>query len=143
MEELAFYPYQKLHKYPGMMPLDVAIWERFIANNPSAFDACAYNVAVGEGTPHDTVVNKESGGDINRLYQRKIDVVAKAKGGFVVIEIKPRASTSVFGQVKGYARLFARDYPNAGTVDTLVITDELLPEMEFLAKEEKVLVLVA
>lgn len=126
-----------------MMPLDIAIWERFIEANPSAFDEVAYNVAVGGGTEMNTVVNPESGGDINRLYQRKIDVIGKVKEGFVITEIKPRATTSAVGQVKGYKSLFIRDFKPSGIIDTLVITDELMPDIEFLAKEEGVKILVA
>ena len=143
MDGIIFVPYERRFKYPGMMPLDQAIWERFIAANPGAFDEVAYNVAVGGGTPLDTVVRPETGGDINRLYQRKIDVVGKVKGGFVIAELKPRATTSAVGQVKGYKSLFIRDFNPTGAVDTLVITDQLMPDIEFLAKEEGVKVIVA
>ena len=143
MEELVFIPYGKRYKYAGMAPLDRAIWERFIEQNPAAFFEVAYNVAVGAGTALDTVVNKETGGDINRLYQRKIDVVAKAKDGLVIIEIKPRATTSAVGQVKGYKRLFERDFMLTENIGTLILTDELMPDVEFVAKEEGVTILVA
>lgn len=143
MEDLIFLPYEKRYKYPGMAPLDVQIWERFIEQNPAAFDEVAYNVAVGGGTPLDTVVNTNTGGDINRLYQRKIDVVGKVAAGYVITEIKPRATTSAIGQVKGYATLFIRDFAPSGVVDALVITDSLMPDIEFLAKQENVKILVA
>lgn len=143
LSDVAFVPYGKRYKYPGMMPLDEAIWERFIAENPSAFDECAYNVAVGGGTEMDTIVNPTTGGDVNRLYQRKIDVIGKVAGGYIITEIKPRATTSAVGQVKGYKRLFERDMNPDGFVDALVITDQLMPDIEFLAKEEGVKIIVA
>lgn len=140
---VVFIPYEKRYQYPGMAPLDKAIWERFITENPAAFEEVAYNVAVGGGTPLDTVVNADSGGDINRLYQRKIDVVGRVQGLYHIIELKPRATTSAVGQVKGYKRLFERDFGITAPVGAVVITDELMPDIEFLAKEEHVLVLVA
>lgn len=143
MDELIFVPYEKRYKYPGMAPKDVAIWERFITANPAAFFECAYNVAVGNGTPHDTVVNADTGGDINRLYQRKIDVIARAKDALWIIELKPRATTSAIGQVNGYATLFVRDFNPTEPVRTMVITDELMPDMEYLSKETGVPVKVA
>lgn len=143
MEEIQWLPYQSRNKYPGMAPLDQEIWERFIQANPSAFEEVAYNVAVGEGTPHDTVVSKETGGDINRLYQRKIDVIGKTKNNFVIVEIGPRATTAKIGQVQGYTALFKRDFSPTLPVASLVLTDELMPEMEFLGKEQNVGVLVA
>ncbi len=140
---LDFVPFELRYKYPHMMPLDVAIWERFIRENPAAFEEVAYDVAVGEGTPHDTIVNSETGGDINRLYQRKIDVVAKAGDQLFIIEVKPRASTAAIGQVKGYARLFKRDFPALPEPRPMILTDEMLPEMQFLATEEGVPILLA
>ena len=143
MNDLIFVPYEKRYKYPGMMPLDKAIWERFIEQNPAAFIECAYNIAVGGGTEMDTVVNPASGGDINKLYQRKIDVVARAAAGLVIIELKPRATTSSIGQVKGYLTLFKRDFSPTEKLAAMVITDNIMPDMEFLAKEESVTVMLA
>jgi hypothetical protein len=125
-----------------MAKLDADIWERFIAAHPDYFDRCAYNVAVGEGTPHDTMVNGETGGDINRLYQRKIDVVGDKGGNYVVVEVKPRASTAAIGQVKGYAKLFARDAEISAPIKKLILTNELLPEMAELAADDGVDILV-
>lgn len=143
MEPIEWVKYEKRNKYAGMMPLDVEIWERFIEKNPSAFDAVAYNVAVGEGTPLNTVVSEDTGGDINRLYQRKIDVVGKAGSSIVIVEIGPHATTAKIGQVQGYAMLFKRDYDQKIPVDAVVLTDFLMPEMEFLAKAQNVGVIVA
>ncbi len=138
MPPLDFMPYELRYKYPHMAPADKAIWERFIVANPSAFDSVAYDVPVGIGTDMDTVVNPETGGDINKLYQRKIDVVAVKDGKLFVVELKPRASTAALGQVQGYVVLFKRDYQVGVPVNPVVITDELLPDMEFLAKDAKV-----
>lgn len=143
VDGLVFVKYEKRSKYPGMAPLDVQIWNRFIDQNPNAFDEVAYHVAVGGGTEMDTVVNPATGGDVNRLYQRKIDVVGKVVGGFIITEIKPRATTSAVGQVKGYQKLFVRDLNPDGFVEALIITDQLMPDIEFLSKEEGVKIIVA
>lgn len=143
MSVLEFVPYEKRYKYPGMAPLDKEIWERFILAHPSAFSRCAYHVAVGGGTEMDTNVNAQGGGDVNKLYQRKIDVVGETPEALVVVEVKPRASTSAIGQVKGYVRLLARDYEINQPIRAVVLTDELLPDVEFIAKEEGVQILVA
>jgi len=143
MARLDFVPYEKRYKYPGMAPLDKEIWERFVENNPLAFEKVAYHVPVGGGTVMDTVVNPETGGDVNKIYQRKIDVVGFNPGRITVVEVKPRASTSAIGQVEGYASLLVRDYDVNEQVHSIIITDELLPDVEFLAKEKGVKLLVA
>lgn len=137
-----FIAYGVLHKYPHMAPLDTEIWRRYIVANPTAFDAVAYDVAVGAGALFDTVVHRETGADVGRIYQRRIDVVARKGGQYFVIEVKPRAATSSLGQVKGYARLAVRDFPEIGSPIMMVVTDQMLPEMEYLAKEEGVIVVV-
>lgn len=133
-----FGPYVAQNRYPHMGMIDAQIWTRYIMQNPGAWDSVAYDVPCGEGTPHDTVVNAATGGDINRLYQRRIDVVAVTERAIWIIEIKPRASTASIGQVKAYAKLFKRDYAPTLPVLPLIITDELLPEMELLAQGEGV-----
>lgn len=143
MVDVTFVPYGKRYKYPGMMPRDREIWERFIEQNPNAFEEVAYNVHIGGGTEHDTVVNPESGGDINPLYQKKIDVLGKTNIGFVIMEIGPRAATGKIGQVKGYRSVFMRDFKPDVPVEAVVLTDELLPDVEFVAREEKINVIIA
>ncbi len=138
MDTPSWLPYEKRYHYPGMAPLDRNIWERFVAANPDAFDECWYNVAIGEGTPMDTIVSPDTGGDVNRLYQRKIDVLARRGDAFYVIEIGPRASTAKIGQVRGYARILARDWGKGRKLYMMLLTDAELPEMRLLAEEEGV-----
>lgn len=135
-------PYGPRYHYPHMKPNDVAIWQRFLANNPNAFEAVQYDVAVGSGTELNTVVNPDTGGDVNALYQRKIDVVAIKESQIFVIEIKPRAGPSTIGQVKGYMQLLKRDYKLTVPINGVIVTDSLLPDMEFLTKAEQVAIVV-
>lgn len=137
-----FTPYQIQERYPHMAPNDTAIWTRFIHQYPKAYIKVAYDVAVGEGANFDTVVNKETGGDVGKLYQRKIDVLARTDEGYDLIEVKPRASTSALGQVKNYWRLLGRDLPGLGTVRPVIVTDILVPEMQYLADIEGVKIVV-
>lgn len=138
MPESAWFPYEKRYKYPHMMPADVAIWEKYIDKFPMAFERVAYDVAVGEGASFDPTVNDVTGGDINKLYQRKIDVVGQSGRRLHIIELKPAASTAAIGQVRAYVTLFKRDYESDAILVPTVITDLLLPEMQYLATTEGV-----
>jgi len=134
----AEYPYQKLSKYPHMKPADVLLWERFIEKYPNAYDSCEYDVWIGTPPPFDTMVNEETGGNVEGLYRLKIDVVAHRGGRIDVIELKPRARLSSLGQVKGYARLYARDLKPTGELRPVIVTDWLFPDMQELADAEGV-----
>lgn len=138
MEPLDWLPYEKRYYYPGMARLDTAIWERFIAAHHDAYDAVCYNVAIGDGAAFDTVVSPETGGDVNRLYQRKIDVIGRKGQTFTVLEIGPRASTAKLGQVRGYARLLKDELPADAVLNTMVVTDTELPHMSMLAADDGV-----
>lgn len=114
------YPYEKKHWYPHMMPEDVAVWERYIDAFPNAFDSCQYDVAVGRvpefvetGTPEDHL-------SMERLYKKKIDVVAIKDDTISVIELKPQCSMSTIGQVLGYQHLYVRDV-NATPIPRAVV----------------------
>lgn len=142
MEEITFTKYEQRNSYPHMAVADTAIWTRYVAQFPDAFKEAAYDVAIGEGAPFDTVVNPETGAHVNRLYQRKIDVVLRDGGGVILVEVKPRATTAAIGQLKAYAKLWARDFPDHPITQLVIVTDALAPEMEFLAQDEGIQMVV-
>lgn len=135
MDEIPFTKYEQRPFYPHMAVADTAIWSRYVARFPDAFKEAAYDVAIGEGAPFDTVVNPATGGHVNRLYQRKIDVVLRDGGGVILVEVKPRATTAAIGQITGYATLWKRDFPDYPITQLVIVTDSIAPEMEFLAHD--------
>ncbi len=140
---LDFVKYGRRYKYPHMGPEDKAIWERFIDANPDAFEICAYDVPVGSVPEFDTVVSPTTGGDAERLYKKKIDVLAIKGEVLFIIELKPSASATALGQVSAYKTLFKREYAPKQVLQAMIITDELRPDMEFLAEENRVLIKIA
>ena len=135
-------PYGLRNNYPHMMPEDRAIWERFIKANPSAYDTCEYDVKVGSPPVFDTVVNQDTGGDAINLYKKKIDVVAYKNGRIDIIELKPRADMRTLGQVRGYGNLYKREFNPPEGINLVVITNELLTDMDHLSVEEGVKLII-
>lgn len=127
------YPFAKRYWYPHMMPEDVAIWQRFIEAYPDAYDTVAYDVKVGEVPDFVAGHEDEAMQAQGPLYQRKIDVVGYKGDQIDIIELKPRASTSAFGQVNAYRHLFELEYSPPEKPRAIVMTDQLLPQMEMLA----------
>ncbi len=121
--------YGKRDAYPSMKPADVAIWEKFMTENPDAFDWCEYDVAVGDGAAFDTVVNTDTGGDCGRLYQWKIDVVAGKGEDVFVIEVKPSAGLSAIGQALNYTILYEEEIERPGFATPMIITDRVRPDI--------------
>ena len=136
------FKYEKRYHYPHMKPEDKAIWERFIMKYPAAYDTCQYDVNVGSPPPFDPTVNPATGGEISNLYYRKIDVVGHRGSQVDIIELKPKAGTSALGQVRGYVTLYKRDVNPAASPRAVLITNELLPDMEQLAKSMGVTLII-
>lgn len=136
------FEYKKRFKYTHMSEADKIIWERFIEKYPNAYNSVQYDFRVGDPPPFNPM--GENGEDLNQdaLYRLRIDVVAKMAGNFDIIEIKPKAGPSTIGQVKGYKSLFLRDEKPTGQVRALIITDQKMPNMEFIANKEGIVLIV-
>lgn len=135
--------YETRWKYAHMKPADIEIWERFIKQNPKAYQVVQYDFNVGDPPPFNPLM--PDGEDLNQdaLYRLKIDVVGYNGNDVDIIEIKPNAGPSTIGQVKGYRELYIRDELPVGMIGMTIITDRIRPNMEYLCRNEGIkLVLV-
>lgn len=126
--------YEKRYKYPHMQPNDVAIWERYIVANPTAYEEVDYDVKVGAGAEIESGTEENLARGFKTLTQWKIDVVGKIAGRTDIIELKPNASPAALGQVKGYEQLYLEHIDPMANTQAVLITDTLRPDMEKLAK---------
>ena len=122
------FKYEKRYWYPHMGPEDAAIWERFIERYPDAYDYCWYDLEVGTLSEVGQKAAAELGGNTQKLYRKKIDVVAAKDDQFWVIELKPKAGASAVGQVKMYRALLKKEFPNLSIVGAKVVTDAVSDE---------------
>lgn len=139
----AIFDFKKLAWYPHMMPYDVAIWERFIENNPKAYERVIYDFPVGSGPEFDTSLGDNSDATAQALYKKRIDVVGFKNGQVDIIELKPRAGASALGQVLGYVELYKRDISMTPAPRPVLITDTIRSDMEEMAQALGVTLLVA
>lgn len=118
------YNYGKRAWYPHMMPEDVAVWERFIDQNPGWFESCEYDFPVGKVPDFVTADATGDAATMERLYKKKIDVVGKWNDVVTLIELKPICSTSTIGQILGYKHLYVRDIAATPEPAAMVICGE-------------------
>jgi len=122
------------YKYPHMKPNDVAIWERFMVENPDAYESVDYDLALGgvRNVPDD--IDPATRKSVVMLGQRKVDVVGYRSGRVDLIEVKPNAGGTALGQAKMYEKLY-RDYidPTAN-VRGVVLTDSVSDDVVALAE---------
>lgn len=136
------FPFAKRYYYPHMKPADVAIWERFIESFPDMYDFVQYDVPVGTVPEHAKGPVAPGAGSDEKLYMKKIDVVAFKGDQIDIVELKPQATASSIGQVKAYQLLYVRDYNPPITPKAIIITDVLGQDMGEIASAQGVLVIV-
>lgn len=112
-------------KYAHMMPMDRDVWTRFLESGDFPLKEVWYDVHVGKpvALPAEaTELDRRVAAGITR---KRIDVVAHVKGGYWVIEVKPKADMTALGQVLSYFRLFVAEYRVDGEVWPVVVCDQV------------------
>lgn len=136
------YKYEKRYKYPHMKPNDVAIWERFIEKYPTAYDTVQYDVAIGDIPAFMEQTSSPEGQAMRELYRLKIDVLGYRGDSIDLIEVKHEAGAASIGQLLGYVTLYKRDFEPVQFIQPVLLTNVLKPNMEFLTKQQGVLLIV-
>lgn len=136
------FPYKVRTKYPHMSVADTAIWNRFIAKFPDAYERVQYDYHVGDAPPFNTLTDEDEDQNQDMLYRLRIDAIGHNGNTLDIIEIKPNAGPACIGQVKSYKTLFERDEEYNGSVRPVIITDVLKPNMDFLCEAENVKLII-
>lgn len=139
---IEFFKYEKGYWYPHMKPRDIEIWERFIAKYPDAYEKCQYDFSVGDVPPFIQTASSKEGQAMGELYKLKIDVLGYKGNAIDLIEVKPSAGASSIGQVLGYVSLYQRDEKPTLSVQPVIVTDELRPNMDFLTQSQGVKLII-
>src|SRR5574342_442583 len=93
------YESKKLHKYPHMFALDIAIWDRFLDRFGDEFLGVDYDVKVGSGTEPVEGLGEEYRRMQGILSKYRIDAVGYTRNTICIIEVKPNARTTALGQI--------------------------------------------
>lgn len=137
------FPYTTLAKYPHMKPEDVAVWQRFVVNNPAFFDSVDYDVPCGIGaTPNpDHPINIQR--DHIILTQKKVDVVGYNGNIVTLVEVKPIADMRSMGQIIAYHHLFTKCHPEHTIVNKMIVCGSIERELDEIFTENNIITEVA
>ena len=116
-------------KYPHLLPGDAELWTSFLEKRPDFIADVEYDVHLGPGivVPPDTPEKYRALG--KQLTQYRVDVVAKGPLEIYVIEIKPAAGITAFGQALAYAYLYDLEFKPVVPVVPVILTNQLKPGM--------------
>lgn len=119
------WPPTTLAKYPHMMPQDIPIWNRYLAQYAQYYTKFVYDFPVGEGSKVPFPIDEKFKADYEHLTKKRIDVVGYKPTAIDIIEIKPRAATTALGQVLTYRTLFIAQENPTQPIKAIVITDSI------------------
>ncbi len=116
--------------YPHFLAADIGVWTRYLRDPLAPITEVWYDVHVGQA-----VLLPVGADDLDRrisagVTRKRIDVVARVRGGYWVIEVKPFANMVALGQIITYTRLFIEEYEIDGQVIPVIIADQVDPDIE-------------
>ena len=121
--------------FPGLVPVEEAIWRRFLVEHEMEFDRFDYNVFVGEGV---VVAERALTGDekldarlreqFRQATQKKVDVIGVQGSTRWIFEVEERPGPRALGQVLFYAVLLPRTYELPGPVILAVVGERFGPD---------------
>lgn len=121
------HPYKLLHTYPGMGKKDEIIWDEYIKARPDVFDACYYNVPVGDPSHSESERDEMLYNGGMGVSQWRVDVLAYRDGKPFIIELKPNAGGGSIGQVLSYRAVLAKHGVVPKDTPCMVITNSASP----------------
>lgn len=95
--------------YPGLVPVEAALWRAWLREYQQDFDSFEYNVLVGVGSPlpaNRGTGNAELDAALERAWllstQRKIDALGHRGADATIFEVKESATMGALGQLLVY-----------------------------------------
>ena len=120
--------------FPHLLPQDIEVWKRFLAEHGHEYDYFDYDVRVGEGRDpgpeHTQTIRSMAIG----LSQRRIDAIGFRNGTATIFEITTRAGMTAIGQLQVYPQLFRTLNPSIRLEPPILIAeriqDDILPYLQ-------------
>ncbi len=114
-------------QYTHLLPKEIAIWERFLAQYGSLFVRFDYDIHLGPGAelPEDAPewMIRQS----QAVSRDRVDVVGLTETAVWIIEIKPRGGKGAIGQLIQYERLYIEEYQPTSPVNKVIVCERLAP----------------
>ena len=121
MTNVGRYPYKLLVKYPHLSQEDKLVWERFITKNPTAYNTCDYDFAVGDVSEHEAEAVKLEIAGAERVNRYRIDVIGYTDTAIHIIEIKKRAGLDTLGEIEEKTEDYIKEQkPKLPVVKTII-----------------------
>ncbi len=111
--------------YPHLLPVDIPVWERYLALHKDLYDHIEYDVRVGTGREPGVSYPIHIRGMALNLSRRRIDAVGHTAQAITVIEITKRAGLKAIGQLMVYPILYQQSFEPTVPIKVLLVAEEL------------------
>lgn len=119
-----------VQEYKHLLPNEIAIWDRFLANPPFPIISVTYDLHLGEGQPIQPRWDESMIALVKAVTRKRVDAVVVTPGATVIIEIKPRAGMSALGQLLAYRQLFLAEHAPAGELRLACVCERVAPDLD-------------
>lgn len=122
--------------YPGLIPIEQALWRRWLLDNEAGWDRFEYNVHVGKGVnvparpmTGDPELDRKLREAYKKWTQKKIDVVGHRGAEYAIFEVEERPGTRALGQMMTYLELLTAERPPQTRVPLILVARRLGTDM--------------
>jgi len=116
-------------KFAHLLPIDVEVWQRFLASNEITYNLIEYDVRVGLGRDPGTDYEENIRQMALDLSLRRIDCVAHRPTDITVIEVTHSAGFKALGQIYGYPVLYKLTFSPVLPVKPLLVCGEIQSDL--------------
>lgn len=127
----AIYLHSWRGRFPHLMPVDVAIWNRYLDRYGAQFLGFQYDITLGHGA---TPLPEMSPADRFLLWSltvKRADCLGIQLEGVTLYEVKPRLGMAAIGQVVSYYVLWLRQYGYVPAVKMAVVCEQDEPDLHY------------
>jgi hypothetical protein len=121
-------------RYPHLMPIDAAIWGRFLDKHGSLFLGFQYDVTLGEGAQSLPGMSDKDKFLLWSLTVKRSDCLGIRRDGLLLVEVKPRLGMAAVGQVVSYYILWQRQYGGPPAVRVAVVCEQSERDLQFVCE---------
>lgn len=124
-----------MKRYPHILPPDVPVWERYLANGGVHHQLIEYDVRVGLGRDPGPYYPENIRAMALDLSFRRIDAVAHDPHQITVIEITRYAGLTAVGQVLVYPILYKLTFMPSLPIVALLVAEEFESDIQVTADQ--------
>lgn len=117
-------------KYTHMLPSEVKLWDRYIAEFGLPEGEVVYDLHLGEGAPIDPSWPSWMARAVKALSTHRVDVTVRRPDEVLIVELKGVAGMGSVGQLVGYEALYLRQFGVDVPVRLVCVCERVEADME-------------